>query len=276
MSSPYSALARKVRAKFPGEYDDLSDDDLGARVIEKHPEYKDLVEPIPGDVPGRQTIAPPPTSSVLSRPAMPGVASRYAGPQSRALSPKIRESRNLPGEIMSPLAMSGALAVAPEAAFPGVVAQAVGRGAGGLAGASYGGKLASDVGLPKWAGQIVGGATGILAPEVLGKLTGPLLSRIATLLGRSTPEIATVIGEDSSLARRVGRDVIERAARGAPLTPKEEELLLREVQKHYTSEAGVEASAQKAGKIYAGRGSALRPTNEQISLMRGMPRPPEP
>src|ERR1019366_3893121 len=44
MSSPYSALASKVRAKFPGDYDDLSDDDLGKSVITKHPEYQDLVQ----------------------------------------------------------------------------------------------------------------------------------------------------------------------------------------------------------------------------------------
>lgn len=60
MSSPYSALAAKVRAKFPGTYDDMSDENLGMAVIAKHPEYRDLLRTIPGDVPGRQTVSPAP------------------------------------------------------------------------------------------------------------------------------------------------------------------------------------------------------------------------
>lgn len=43
MSSPYSALAAKVRARYPGAYDDLSDDDLGKKIVSKYPQYQDLV-----------------------------------------------------------------------------------------------------------------------------------------------------------------------------------------------------------------------------------------
>ena len=50
MSSPYSALAAKVRAKFPGTYDDMSDDALGQAVVQKHPEYQDLVQPPSGSI----------------------------------------------------------------------------------------------------------------------------------------------------------------------------------------------------------------------------------
>ncbi len=35
-------LAKKIRAKYPGHYDDMSDDDLETAVLSKHPEYKDL------------------------------------------------------------------------------------------------------------------------------------------------------------------------------------------------------------------------------------------
>lgn len=38
-------LAAKIRAKYPGAYDDLDDSDLEAQVLSKHPEYHDLVEP---------------------------------------------------------------------------------------------------------------------------------------------------------------------------------------------------------------------------------------
>lgn len=43
MSSPYSALAAKVRAKYPGAYDSLSDDDLGKKIVAKYPQYQSLV-----------------------------------------------------------------------------------------------------------------------------------------------------------------------------------------------------------------------------------------
>ena len=39
-----SQLSAKVRAKYPGAYDDLSDADLEAKVLAKYPEYKDLAE----------------------------------------------------------------------------------------------------------------------------------------------------------------------------------------------------------------------------------------
>jgi hypothetical protein len=270
MSSQYSALAGKIRDKFPGQYDDLSDDDLGKKVIAKHPEYQDLVQSIPGEVPERQTLAPlPKPPGVLGRPAMPGVASKYAGPQSVALSSEQRSSRNVPGDVAKIIAPTMLTAVAPEAMLPGAVASVIGRGAGALAGASYGGKKAAELGLPRWSGQAVGGLTGLFAPEVIGRLSGPLISRIATVLGKSVPEVATVITEDT-IAQRVGRDVVERAARGQPLTQDEEEMLLQQVQKHYTPEAGVESSARKAGKVYAGRGTSLRPTNEQISVAEAM------
>lgn len=178
-----------------------------------------------------------------------------------------------------PAALAGAALAGlplPTEGLAGLATGAITRGAGALGGASYGGKLASEVGLPRWSGQVIGGAAGLFAPEVMGKLSGPLISKIATVLGRSVPEMATTLSEDSVLARTVGRDVVERAARGAPLTEDEESRLLQEVQKHYTPEAGVDASAQKAGKIYAGRGTNLRPTNAQLELAkrRGLTPPP--
>jgi hypothetical protein len=188
---------------------------------------------------------------------------------------KFRAPGELTGLPLSPQEEAGAAgetAVTTGLAIPGAIPQLVGRGVSAAGGASYGGKLATQAGLPKWAGQAAGAVAGLLAPEALSKLGGPLISRIATILGKSLPEVTTVIAEDSTLARRVGRDVVERAARGAPLTAKEEQVLLDAVQKHYTPEAGVEASARKAGKIYAGRGTSLRPTNEQLNL----PRPPQP
>jgi hypothetical protein len=53
-------------------------------------EAKDFVPP----------TSPVPKPGVLGRPAMPGVSSHYAGPQSMALTPHGRESRDLPGTLM--------------------------------------------------------------------------------------------------------------------------------------------------------------------------------
>lgn len=38
-------LAQRIRKKYPGEYDDLSDEELEKKVLSKYPEYADLVEP---------------------------------------------------------------------------------------------------------------------------------------------------------------------------------------------------------------------------------------
>ena len=35
-------LAKKIRNKYPGEYDDIDDIELERRIIAKHPEYEDL------------------------------------------------------------------------------------------------------------------------------------------------------------------------------------------------------------------------------------------
>jgi hypothetical protein len=45
-------LAAKVRAKYPGVYDDLGDEDLEKRVLAKHPEYSDLAGPAPAKAEG--------------------------------------------------------------------------------------------------------------------------------------------------------------------------------------------------------------------------------
>lgn len=40
-----SQLTDLIRQKFPGQYDDMKDDDLEKAVLAKHPEYQDLVKP---------------------------------------------------------------------------------------------------------------------------------------------------------------------------------------------------------------------------------------
>ena len=54
MSSPYSALAAKVREKYPDAYKDMSDEQLGKAVIAKYPQYGDMVKAssTPSSTPG--------------------------------------------------------------------------------------------------------------------------------------------------------------------------------------------------------------------------------
>jgi hypothetical protein len=42
MSTPANALVEKIRGKFPGVYDDISDSDLTKKLLAKYPEYADL------------------------------------------------------------------------------------------------------------------------------------------------------------------------------------------------------------------------------------------
>lgn len=45
MATPPSTLAGKIRAKYPGAYDNLSDSDLEQKIIAKYPQYKDMATP---------------------------------------------------------------------------------------------------------------------------------------------------------------------------------------------------------------------------------------
>jgi hypothetical protein len=49
-------LAQKIRAKFPGVYDDMDDATLEKAVLAKHPEYADLAEPEPAKSARQQKI----------------------------------------------------------------------------------------------------------------------------------------------------------------------------------------------------------------------------
>jgi hypothetical protein len=181
----------------------MSDLAIKAKLSARHPELMQRGEPVP-------------KSGVLDRPAMPGVASRYAGPQSKALTEKMRASRDIPMDVAKVAGPGAATAVAPEMLLPGAVASMVGRGAGALSGGAYGGRLAREAGLPRWSGQAIGGAAGFMSPEILSKLGGPLISRIATMLGKSAPEAAGA-AEEATLAEKVMQG--GTSSRGAGVSP---------------------------------------------------------
>src|SRR3990167_3315822 len=50
-------LGQKVKAKYPGTYDDLSDDEVGRRVKAKYPEYNDFTDvPVTPSQPEKSTL----------------------------------------------------------------------------------------------------------------------------------------------------------------------------------------------------------------------------
>jgi len=59
---PLNPLVQKIRAKYPGEYDDMDDATLTKKVLAKYPEYSDLAAPplsaAPGPKPSIITNAP--------------------------------------------------------------------------------------------------------------------------------------------------------------------------------------------------------------------------
>jgi hypothetical protein len=164
MSSPYSALAGKIRAKFPGAYDDLSDDDLGKKIVDKHPEYKDLVRPIPGDVAGRQTVAPSPFDKPPVGTPFPSTNPiEQAGQRLDTLGRREQRASQSPtpftnaasvlypaGELGGALAKGGVKGVAKSVGRGAVKAAAtssVGAGIGATVGGRRGAEIGAGVGL---------------------------------------------------------------------------------------------------------------------------------
>lgn len=73
MSPTVFDLGKKVKAKYPGQYDDLSDDEVGRKVKSKFPgDYDDFADASPS-IPGMEKFggaAPPPARVPIARPPM--------------------------------------------------------------------------------------------------------------------------------------------------------------------------------------------------------------
>lgn len=74
-------FASKIRAKFPGSYDSLSDDDLVDKVIAKYPVYASQVDPADQPAPASPTKSLPRRAleAVVDSPAIPTIAGVGAG-----------------------------------------------------------------------------------------------------------------------------------------------------------------------------------------------------
>lgn len=116
-----SDLTQRVRAKFPGAYDDMSDADLEKAVLAKHPEYADLA-------------SKPPTAA----PAQPeGDLGHYAG-YKRIGDAVISAGKAAINHPVQSLATLGALAAVPLTGGASLLPAAAAAGLGAAGGAGLG------------------------------------------------------------------------------------------------------------------------------------------
>lgn len=152
MSTPANALVEKIRGKFPGAYDDISDSDLTQKILAKHPEYGDLAEtPATSDL-TRQTNAAASAGGAIS----PGISPTPLPDAGKKVFGK---------KYLSPLDPS--MANAPQMAAPVAPFESAFMSApkfiGGLAGNYGASKLAEHYGAPELASDaagIIGGGAG--------------------------------------------------------------------------------------------------------------------
>jgi hypothetical protein len=195
----------------------VSDDVIRQTITKNFPNAYQSESQMVAARPG-QTAPLPPPPGVLGRPAMPGVSSRFAGPQSIALTPAMRASREEAltqpaqgireigqGDVRSgvnDLIEGGGKFMLPVGAMtaPFAIGPTLGSTAGGLAlgeGANLTGKLLN------WSPENTRLATNLasLGGSVLGSLASP--SELSETVGRATRVRPTV--DNSPTAGTLGR-----------------------------------------------------------------------
>lgn len=127
-----SELAKRIRAKFPGAYDDLDDAALEKAVLAKHPEYADLAQPEPS------SAAKPAAAPAAKSPS--GTVDPYTFAAKRlgkaALDHPVQALAILGGLAAAPLTGGGSLAATAAASGLGA---AGGAGLGSIVNAKRGG-----------------------------------------------------------------------------------------------------------------------------------------
>lgn len=194
-------LAQRVKAKYPGAYDDMDDAALEKSVLAKHPEYADMPK----------TSAQPPSSTI--GPDNRGLLQRandwwtrkpdYEGTLDRpGRSPREKASdAGTDIAVGSTAFLPGALAAAPLATVTALGAGYLGSQAGGYLGKKAGDafnapELGEDIG--SVSGGAIGGVAGGKAGKAIGNKVGPAL---ATALRTNTGALKPSV---SGVARLVG------------------------------------------------------------------------
>jgi hypothetical protein len=179
------SFAAKVRAKFPGAYDDLDDSTLSQKVVAKHPEYADM---LPKTF-GTQPVAPVPKPPRI-------------GFKEQAIEPAADIVATGAEKVLPAVGMvAGGAAAAPEAVATGPAAPAVEAlaGAGGYAGGAAAarglrailptGEMQRPPTLKREAAQtaedVKTGAEYEMGGRAAGAALGPIVSRVAPVLKRA-------------------------------------------------------------------------------------------
>src|SRR5690348_9382842 len=119
-------LAQRIRAKFPGQYDDLSDTELETRVLSKHPEY--------GDLP--RTKTPEHASDETTTPEAPRHPSAVGGSlrePALAAIPLYGPARMAGLDLPTAGGIAGGIATGGAGLIPMALAATAGGGAGSIA-----------------------------------------------------------------------------------------------------------------------------------------------
>lgn len=141
--APPSDLAGKVRAKYPGTYDDLDDATLTKKILAKYPQYGDLAAPSSAPAPKPTTPPQPGLPAALKRaenlnsipatigPAQPPTIMQRVKSAFRRPSQEDKEAGLLPGETTSLMDPTRAMSPSEQEAHPYLTGAA--RGVAGLA-----------------------------------------------------------------------------------------------------------------------------------------------
>lgn len=192
-----SALADKIRAKFPGAYDDMDDAALEKSVLVKHPEYQDLATP------AEPAWGMHPTRAQEALTADPAAAPDWKSNLAGALEPLAHPKTAADiGALLIPGGAGGATDRVLQAVGKLPLAK-IGMGA---AGAAYGGATAPENAGPL---RIMGrmatyGAAGAMAPTALKILPAPAREAVE--------QFATKAGEWNSPLTAAGREGRAHAA----------------------------------------------------------------
>jgi hypothetical protein len=190
-----SDLAKRLRAKYPGAYDDMDDASLEKAVLAKHPEYADLAQPEPKAAPAESQ----------------GDLGHYAGYKriGDAVVSGLKTAYHHPIEMLGGLGAAGAVAATAPVSVPATLAAAALGGAGGAGLGMIRNALYQDEDSPTTAAGVVGemGKQGAMnaAFEGAGALGRGGMSLAKNLYGRALKPTKAVL--EAAPAARTGGQV---------------------------------------------------------------------
>jgi hypothetical protein len=204
-------LAQRIRAKYPGAYDDIDDATLEKQVLAKHPEYADLAQPEP------QKPAQSPKPSVTTQQLAAQGPSAMSATKGQAFKSTLKMAGEHPGQTGALLAGAAAAPFTGGLSVPAAMGVEAAVGAGGAG-----------------AGHLVKSAATQQAPDVVRMLTdmatqgaigagGPLAGGALRMVGRGLYRTALaptqqvlgkygdVVGEGLATRTPVSREGLAKA-----------------------------------------------------------------